>query len=94
MAAVEDDFLVRIVNMRTASERQRMRNLRKIYPIDPGLIAVYERAGRENRGRSLGTAVLLELERRGSGDQSGSRPSGCRDRHTEEVAVRRAVAVQ
>src|SRR5690606_38661269 len=34
-------------------------------PIDPGLIPVYERAGRENRGRSLETVVLLELERRG-----------------------------
>jgi uncharacterized protein len=62
---LEDAFLVRLVSMHTASERQRMRNPRKVYPIDPGLIAVYERAGRENRGRSLETAVLLELERRG-----------------------------
>jgi uncharacterized protein len=62
---LEDAFLVRLVSMHTASERQRMRNPRKVYPIDPGMIAVYERAGRENRGRRLESAVLLELERRG-----------------------------
>lgn len=61
----EDAFMVRLVSMFTASERQRMRNPRKVYPVDPGLMKVYERAGRENRGRSLETAVLLELERRG-----------------------------
>lgn len=58
-------LLVRLTSMHTASERQRIRNPRKIYPVDPGLIPVYERAGRENRGRSLETTVLLELERRG-----------------------------
>lgn len=65
LSYLEDAFLVRVVSMHTASERQRMRNPRKAYPIDPGLIRVYERAGRENRGRSLETIVLLELERRG-----------------------------
>jgi uncharacterized protein len=65
LAHLEDAFLVRLVSMHTASERQRMRNPRKAHPIDPGLIPVYERAGRENRGRSLETAILLELERRG-----------------------------
>jgi hypothetical protein len=62
---LQDAFLVRLVAMHTASERQRMRNPRKAYPIDPGMIAVYERAGRENRGSRLESAVLLELERRG-----------------------------
>lgn len=65
LSHLEDAFLVRLVSMHTASERQRTRNPRKVYPVDPGLIPVYERAGRENRGRSLETAVLLELERRG-----------------------------
>lgn len=64
LSHLEDAFLVRLVSMHTASERQRMRNPRKVYPVDPGLIPVYERAGRENRGRSLETVVLLELERR------------------------------
>lgn len=62
---LEDAFMVRLVGMHTASERQRMRNPRKVYPVDPGLIPVFQRAGRENRGRSLETAVLVELERRG-----------------------------
>ncbi len=62
---LEDAFLVRLVSMHTASERQRTRNARKAYPIDPGLIPVYERAGRENVGRSLEAVILLELERRG-----------------------------
>jgi hypothetical protein len=62
---LEDAFLIRLVRMHSASERQRMRNPRKVYPIDQGLIPVYERAGRENRGRGLETVVLLELERRG-----------------------------
>ena len=41
-----------------------MSNPRKVYPVDPGLIAIYERAGRTHRGRALETAILLELERR------------------------------
>jgi hypothetical protein len=62
---LQDAFLVRLISMHSASERQRMRNPRKAYPIDPGIIPVYERGGRENRGLSLETAILLELERRG-----------------------------
>jgi predicted AAA+ superfamily ATPase len=62
---LEDAFLVRTVSMESASERQRMVNPRKAYPIDPGLIPLFERTGRTHRGRALETAVLLELERRG-----------------------------
>lgn len=47
------------------TERQRMANPRMVCPIDPGLIPLYERSGREHRGRGLETVVLLELERRG-----------------------------
>ena len=67
LAHLEDAFMVRLVSMHTASERQRMRNPRKVYPVDPGLIPVFQRAGRENRGQSLETAVVIELERRGYG---------------------------
>ncbi len=65
LAHLEDAFLVRTVALHTASERQRMVNPRKAYPVDPGLIPVYERTGRANLGRALETAVLVELERRG-----------------------------
>jgi uncharacterized protein len=40
---LEDAFMVRLVGMHTASERQRMRNPRKVYPVDPGLIPVVPR---------------------------------------------------
>ncbi|MDO9265038.1 MAG: hypothetical protein Q7U02_13805, partial [Desulfosalsimonadaceae bacterium] len=46
------------------SERQRMVNPRKAYPVDPGLIPVFDRTGRSNMGHALETAVLVELERR------------------------------
>ena len=65
LAHLEDAFLVRTVAMHSASERQRMVNPRKAYPVDPGLIALFERSGRAHHGRALETAILLELERRG-----------------------------
>lgn len=61
---LQDAFLIRVLSMHSASERQRMVNPRKVYPVDPGLIPLYERPGREHRGRALETTVLLELERR------------------------------
>ncbi len=62
---LEDAFLVRTVSLHAASERQRMVNPRKAYPVDPGLISLFARSGRSHAGRALETAVLLELERRG-----------------------------
>jgi len=63
---LEDCFLVRVVWMESSSERQRMVNPRKAYPVDPGLIPVFDRTGRANIGHALETAVLIELERRRS----------------------------
>ena len=60
-----DCFLVRIVSMESKSERQRMVNLRKAYPIDSGLVSVFDRTAPHHVSRSLRTAVLAELERRG-----------------------------
>ncbi len=62
---LEDSFLIRVTWMETASERQRMVNPRKIYPVDPGLIPVFDGTGRANVGHALATAVRIELERRG-----------------------------
>ena len=59
-----DCFLVRTVWMESRSERQRMVNPRKSYPVDAGLINVFDRTGRANTGHALETAVLVELERR------------------------------
>lgn len=65
LAHLEDAFLIRTISMHTASERQRMANPRKSYPVDPGLIPVYERTGRSNLGHALESAIFVELERRG-----------------------------
>jgi len=61
---LEDCFLVRTVWMEADSERQRMVNPRKVYPVDPCLIPVFDQSGRANRGHALETAVRVELERR------------------------------
>ena len=66
VAHLEDAFLIRTVSIATESERRRMANPRKAYPIDPGLIAVFDRSGRANLGHALETAVALELDRRGA----------------------------
>ena len=63
---LEDAFLIRTVAISSTSARRRMVNPRKVYPIDPALIPVYDRTGRANLGHALETCVLLELERRGS----------------------------
>jgi uncharacterized protein len=61
---LQDCFLVRVVWMETSSERQRMVNPRKAFPVDTGLIPVFDRSGRPNLGHALETVVALELERR------------------------------
>jgi uncharacterized protein len=71
-----DCFLVRVVWVEAASERRRMANPRKAYPVDPGLIPVFDRTGRANVGHALETAVYLELERRGATVTYVRTPSG------------------
>lgn len=63
---LEDAFLVRTLPIAADSERRRMVNPRKVFPVDPGLIPIFDRAGRANEGHALETAVALELERRGA----------------------------
>lgn len=64
LAHLEDCFLVHTVWMESDSERQRMVNPRKAYPVDAGLIPLYDCTGRANLGHALETAVLVELLRR------------------------------
>jgi len=63
---LEDAFLIRMVLLDSMSERRRMVNPRKVYPIDPGLIPIYDRTGRAELGHALETCVMIELERRGA----------------------------
>ncbi len=65
LSHLEDAFLVRVLQLHSASERQRMVNLRKVYPVDPALIPLFERSGRPQWGHALESTILLELERRG-----------------------------
>ncbi|MBN8219134.1 MAG: ATP-binding protein [Spirochaetes bacterium] len=64
LSHLSDAFLVRLVWMESSSERQRMVNPRKAYPLDAGLIPIFDRSGKPNLGHALETAVLIELERR------------------------------
>jgi predicted AAA+ superfamily ATPase len=63
---LEDAFLLRAIPVAATSERRRMVNPRKVYPIDPGLIPVFDRTARRNHGHALETVVLLALLRRGA----------------------------
>lgn len=63
---LEDAFLLRAIPVAADSERRRMVNPRKVYPVDPGLIPVFDRSGRQNLGHALETVVLLALLRRGA----------------------------
>lgn len=61
---LEDAFIIRSVALHTPSERKRMVNARKAYPVDPGLIPLFQRTDEPQTGHALETAVMLELERR------------------------------
>lgn len=66
LAHLEDAFLLRTLSIATDSERRRRVNPRKVYPIDPGLIPVFDRSAKVNLGHALETCVLLQLDRRGA----------------------------
>jgi predicted AAA+ superfamily ATPase len=76
LSYLEDCFLVRTVWMEADSERQRMVNPRKAYPVDAGLIPLFDVSGRRNIGHALETAVLVELERRRSSVSYVRTPGG------------------
>ncbi|MFO7628478.1 MAG: DUF4143 domain-containing protein [Prochlorococcaceae cyanobacterium] len=62
---LEASFLLRLVPLASESLRQRQSNPRKVYPIDPGLIGLFDRRGQRQLGQRLETVVALELLRRG-----------------------------
>lgn len=63
---LESAFLIQCLSVVGGSLRRQMTLPRKVYPIDPGLLPLYELEGRSNLGHALETAVLLELRRRGA----------------------------
>ena len=65
LAHLEDAFLLSSVTVATDSVRRRQVNPRKVYPVDTGLMALFDRAGKANTGHALETVVWHELRRRG-----------------------------
>lgn len=63
---LEDAFLLQSLEVVSDSERRRQVNPRKVYPVDTGLMALYERSGKLNLGHALETAVFHALQRRGA----------------------------
>lgn len=61
-----DAFLLDAVPLATESERRRNSNPRKLYPVDVGMVAAFDRSGRANTGHALEVVVQNELARRGA----------------------------
>ena len=76
LAHLEDAFLLCSVDLATDSERRRQVNPRKVYPVDTGLMPLFERSGKVNVGHALETAVLHELQRRGAQANYVRTPAG------------------
>jgi hypothetical protein len=66
LSHLEDAFLLSTLELATDSERRRQVNPRKVYPVDTGLMALFDASGKSNVGHALETAVLHELQRRGA----------------------------
>ena len=66
LAHLEDTFLVTSISVAAESERRRQVNPRKIYPVDTGLMALFDAADKPNTGHALETIVLHECLRRGA----------------------------
>jgi predicted AAA+ superfamily ATPase len=62
---LSDAYLVLAVPIHAASERARMVNPPKVYPVDPGLAEAFSPLAGADEGRRLENAVYLELRRRG-----------------------------
>jgi len=65
LAHLEDAYLVQSIHLDSRSVRQQQVNLRKIYPIDTGLVRAFHYDTGVDRGRLLETLVFLDLRRRG-----------------------------
>jgi len=66
LAHLEDAFLVHTVPIASDSPRRRQVNLRKVYPVDTALAALFTPSGKSSLGHALETIVLHELLRRGA----------------------------
>ena len=60
---LEDAYLLETVSIASDSVKRRQVNPRKVYPIDPGFIPVFDRSGKSNLGHALETTVYIHLRR-------------------------------
>lgn len=63
---LEDAFLIKALPLATDSIRRQQVNPRKIYPVDTGLMALYDPARKANLGHALETVVLNALIKLGA----------------------------
>ena len=63
---LEQAFLIISLAADGGSLRRQQSLPRKLYPLDPGLIPLFDRSGRTNLGHALETVVIVELKRRGA----------------------------
>jgi predicted AAA+ superfamily ATPase len=66
LSYLEDAFLITTISICSSSVRQKQVNPRKVYPVDTGLIALFDRSGKANTGHALECAVLHQLQRSGA----------------------------
>ncbi|GAA3984051.1 ATP-binding protein [Comamonas faecalis] len=66
LAHLEDAFLLHSVALATDSIRRQQVNPRKVYPVDTGLMALFDKSGKPNSGHALETTVLHALLRLGA----------------------------
>lgn len=66
LAHLEDSFLLQSIEISSDSVRRRQVNPRKVYPVDTGLMALFEISGKPNTGHALETAALHHLLRQGA----------------------------
>ena len=72
----QDSFLLHSIALCSDSVRRRQVNPRKVYPVDTGLMALFELSGKPNTGHALETAVLHHLLRQGASVSYVHTPSG------------------
>ena len=66
LAYLEDAFLLSSISIQSSSVRQKQVNPRKVYPVDTGLIALFDKSGKANTGHALECTVLHQLQRSGA----------------------------
>ena len=60
---LQDAYLLETISIASDSVKRKQVNPRKVYPIDPGFIPLFDRSGKSNIGHALETAVYIHLRR-------------------------------